>query len=84
MGSVLSKLDRNNQICIFPGVSNINEEEYNSEDFSNEEDKWMSDIYQYDQIVTIESNVEQLDLNNNTSYCIRDFLGFFGCLFNKH
>ena len=61
MGSVLSKLTRNYQICIFPGVSNIDDEEYNSEDFSNEEDKWLSDIYQYDQIVTIE-NEKLLDV----------------------
>ena len=56
MGSVLSKLNGNNQICIFPGVSNIDDEEYNSEDFSNEEDKWMSDIYQYNQLRVMLNN----------------------------
>ena len=47
-------------------MNNSDDEEYNSEDFSNEQDKWLSDIYQYDQIVTIESNFEHVDLNNNT------------------
>ena len=61
MGSVLSKLTRNNQIFIFPRVRSISNEEYYADDSLDEEGGWMSD-----QIVTIQSEVGQLDLNNNS------------------
>ena len=66
MGGVLSKSSRINQICIFQGRNISDDEENNSDDSSNEQDKWLSDIYQYDQIFTIESNFGHVDFNNNT------------------
>ena len=66
MGSILSKPTRNNQIIIFPQVRSICNEEYFAEDSVDEQEEWISDIYLYDQIVTIQDEVEQLDLNNNS------------------
>ena len=56
MGGVLSKPSRINQICTFQGVNISDSEEDNHDDSFNEPDKWLSDIYQYDQILTDESD----------------------------
>ena len=57
MGGALSKFSRINLICSFPGkVFSDNQDEEEIEDFSEENDTWYSDYYQYDSILTIEDD----------------------------
>ena len=57
MGAMLSKFSRVGQICSFKGVvvqDNQGMEEWDN--FSDESDTFYSEIYNYDNIVTIENN----------------------------
>ena len=57
MGGTLSKFSRINQIRSFPGkVFSDNQYEEEIEDFSEENDTFYSDYYQYDSILTIEND----------------------------
>ena len=56
MGGVLSKPSRVNQICNFQGMNISDSDEDNHVYTFEEPDKWLSDIYHYDQILTIEND----------------------------
>ena len=52
----ISKSSRINQICTFQGMKiSDSDEDYDVDSFK-EPDKWLSDIYHYDQILTIEND----------------------------
>ena len=58
---------RNNIIILFSGVKSISEEEELdfAEDSGDENERWISDDYKCNQIVTIQYEYDQLNCNNN-------------------
>ena len=57
MGAMLSKFSRVGQICSFKGeVVQDNENGEECDNFSDESDTFYSEIYNYDNIVTIEND----------------------------
>ena len=67
MGNILRQPKRNVIIILFPGVRSISEDEELdfAEDSGDENERWISDDYKYNQIVTIQDEYDQLDCNNN-------------------
>ena len=55
MGGVLSKPSRVNHICTFQGRK-LSDSEEDDDDSFMEPDTWLSDIYHYDKILTIEND----------------------------
>ena len=56
MGGVLSKPSRINQICTFQEKNFIDRDgDYDIDSFQ-EPDKWLSEVYHYDKILTIEND----------------------------
>ena len=68
MVNILSRPTRNDIIIVFPWVRSISEEEelYFAEDSEDENERWISGVYKYNQIVTIQDGFDQLDCNNNS------------------
>ena len=55
MGGVLSKPSRVNHICTFQGRQ-LSDSEEDDDDSFMEPNTWLSDIYHYDKILTIEND----------------------------
>ena len=66
MGNCQSKHEKIGLICTWTGIGHFDDQDSGSDDYE-EPDRWLSSIYKYEDIVTIDCTHDQLDINNNSA-----------------